>query len=459
MRSLAQSASGSAWRDMRALARQQLAKTDRAAWRRFFFALIALGLSLFLALFATALREDGHYELAAAGAVVSLILAGIVAVKVVPYLARRTALERWFGKVEYEFTREGAVYLAIIAVISVAALNTGNNLLFIILASLLAGILVSGIFSKIVLEGLELEMSLPEHIFAGRPVIARLTLSNAKWVFPSFSVTVSVREPDRKKKTAVPVASRPILDDAVYVPYIPHRASVTQRVELLFPRRGRYAQDGLRVGTKFPFGFLRKAHEVLNRKEILVLPSVERSERFNEILPLIGAELESFFKGRGQDLYAIRDYQETDPARHVDWKATAKAQQLKVREFSREDDRRLAIVFDNRLPEQSEAAVRQFEKGVALCACLAWHFSEIGAHMQFLTFAYETEMAPASDLVFPVLEKLAMIEPIAVRPSQEALSLEPPEDGTEVFRVVLTFNGKFATESSESSHVILMDSL
>ena len=55
---------------------------------------------------------------------------------------------------------------------ALAALNTGNNLLFMILACLLAGILVSGVISQIVLSGVELRLELPEHIFAGQPVMA-----------------------------------------------------------------------------------------------------------------------------------------------------------------------------------------------------------------------------------------------------------------------------------------------
>ena len=77
----------------------------------------------------------------------------------------------------------------------------------------------------------------------------------------------------------------------------------------------------------FPFGFLRKSREVALRREILVLPDVQPTEEFYEILPLISGEVESSFKGRGHDLYAIRDFQEGDSARHVDWKASAKVQQ------------------------------------------------------------------------------------------------------------------------------------
>ena len=180
-------------RDLRSLMRERLERIDRPGWRRFFLALLGLAVSFFLALYATALHDSGRYGISATVATLSLLLAGIVAVKAVPYLARRTALERWILRIEYEFTREGGIYLGVIVVITVAALNTGNNLLFMILACLLAGILVSGVVSQIVLTGLELNLELPEHLFAGLPTTLRLTLRNLKWAFPSFSISAADR--------------------------------------------------------------------------------------------------------------------------------------------------------------------------------------------------------------------------------------------------------------------------
>ncbi|MFZ0961291.1 MAG: DUF58 domain-containing protein [Terriglobia bacterium] len=439
-----------------------MTQVDRAAWRRFFGALFGLGMSFFLALYSTALRESGHPEGAAAAAALSLVIAAIVAIKVVPFLARRTALERWMMKVEYEFTREGLVYFIIIMVIAVAGLNTGNNLLIIILANLLAGILLSGILSAIVLSQLELDFALPEHVFAERPMISRLTVQNLKWVFPSFSLTLSARDPrkDRLRRTPL-AASRQILDAPVYVPYIPHRSSVTQHVELTFPHRGRYTQEGFRVSTKFPFGLLRKAHEVASKQEILVLPNVQPTEEFYEILPLIGGEIESYLKGRGHDLYAIRDYVETDSARHVDWKATAKAQQLKVREFTREDERRLVLVFDSSLPSANEKTLAQFEKGVNFCACLAWHFYEIDAQMQFLADGFETLMAPAAEIIYPVLEALAQVEPQA-GPAAPVADLEARiASAARGFHIIITSRprGSIPTHLWANSYMVFMDSL
>jgi uncharacterized protein (DUF58 family) len=457
--STSHSVTGNVWRDLRQAAQEAARQVDRAAWRRFFLAIFGLTLSLFVALYATALRESGRYELAAVAAFISLAVAGLVAVKVVPFLARRTALERWMMKVEYEFTREGAVYLAIIGVITIAALNTGNNLLFLVLASLLAGILASGICSKIVLERLELELLLPDHLFARRPVVARLSLLNLKYFFPSFSVTISSRQPKRRKRQIEAQPPEPaILSQPVYVPFIPRRTGVGQRVELLFPRRGRYTQDGFRVSTKFPFGFLRKAHEITTRQEVTVLPDIQPTEEFYEVLPLLGSEIESYSKGSGHDLYAIRDYQESDAARHVDWKATAKAQQLKVREFTREDERRVVLVFDRRIPDAKPETLEKFEKAVNFCACLAWHFYEIDAQMQLVVDGFETALAPSADIIYPALERLALIEPeVSTAPRSR-----PPWAGAGLgFRIILTSQprGTIPTEQWGSSYFIFMNSL
>ena len=107
-----------------------------------------------------------------------------------PVLAKRTPL-RWIGyKMEYRITREGWIYIGGIIIVALAALNTGNNLLFLILASLIAIILMSGILSSITLTGIELRLELPEHIFAGQTVRADVELENEKLTLPVFSLRV-----------------------------------------------------------------------------------------------------------------------------------------------------------------------------------------------------------------------------------------------------------------------------
>ena len=98
-----------------------------------------------LALYSGAAAEVGHLGLSVAAALSALLVAAWVAVTLVPVLAKRTPL-RWIGyKMEYRITREGWMYIGGIIIVALAALNTGNNLLFLILASLIAIILMSGI--------------------------------------------------------------------------------------------------------------------------------------------------------------------------------------------------------------------------------------------------------------------------------------------------------------------------
>jgi uncharacterized protein (DUF58 family) len=393
-------------------------------------------------------------------------------------MARGTPLKWLFYQVDYKFTKEGVVYLTATFVIVLAALNTGNNLLFLVLAALLAGILVSGVVSRAVLTGVELKLDLPDHVFARQPVLASLTLENLKVTLPSFSLTVhggaDTNGAGRKAKAraraakAAKDAHRRVLRQPVYFPYIPRNRHVTQQVELEFPRRGRYRQDVFQVSSKFPFGFLLKTRKLAASSEAVVYPPVEPTEEFYEILPLISGEMESFYRGRGHDLYSIRDYQPGDSARSLDWKATAKSQRLKVREFTREDERRVELVFDSHLPPEARTTdptptlspdwEERFERAVSFCACLAWHFYEIDSQLKFRSPEWETPVTLAEERIYDILHHLALIEP-CTQADNHFLETLSQESGT--FKVVLTARsrGSIPTGLWTSSYFVFMQSL
>jgi hypothetical protein len=157
---------------------QLWAKADRPGIRAFFLSMAALSAALLLALYSGAAAELGQLALASTSALVALCIAGWVGVALVPTLARRTPL-RWLGyKIEYKISRVGWIYLGGLILVALAALNTGNNLLFLILASLIAIVLMSGILSSVTLSGIAMRLALPEHIFAGQPVRALVELQN-----------------------------------------------------------------------------------------------------------------------------------------------------------------------------------------------------------------------------------------------------------------------------------------
>ena len=396
-------------------------------------------------------------RLAAISAAAALLVAGWVAVTLVPILARRTPL-RWLGyKMEYKITREGWFYIVGIILISLAALNTGNNLLFLILASLIAIILMSGILSSITLSGVAMRLQLPEHIFAGQPIRASIALENEKLTLPSFSLRVEAVT----EKNSTPAA---LLETPVYFPYLPKRGHVKQTVPISFPARGVYRQDAFRIVTRFPFGFLQKAHRLDLRTEALVYPSVEPTREFFEILPALQGAMESLAKGRGQDLYALRDYVPTDSARHVHWKASARLGSLMVREFTREDDTRVLLVLDPHIfiaesETTAQAPADRFERAVTLCAGIAWHFFERNALLQFRSSGMETPLAPAEETIFAILRHLALAQPLP--PDPEHTLLTNLAASPELFKIIVTSQprGSIPVSLWHTSYVVFLEDL
>jgi uncharacterized protein (DUF58 family) len=429
-------------------------KADRPGVRAFFVSMAALSVAFVLALYSGAASRMGSLLLASTTALAALLVAGWVGVTLVPVLAKRTPL-RWITyRMEYRLTREGWIYIGGIVLVSLAAINTGNNLLFLILACLIASILMSGILSSLTLAGVELDLQLPEHIFARQTVRGTVQLTNEKQTVPSFSLRVE----GVKKKGATDSL---VLATPIYFPYIPRREAVKQSVPLYFERRGLYRQEALRIVTRFPFGFLQKARRLDIASEALVYPSVEATAEFLEVLPGIQGAIESLAKGRGQDLYALRDYLPTDSARHVHWKASARLGSLMVREFAREDDTRVLLVLD---PHSDAAGARantvakdQFERTVDLCAAIAWSFYERGALMEFRSSGATVPMGPAAENIFPVLRQLALVEPLPVDAKQHRLTELAAE--TESFKIIVTSQsrGSIPAEVWNSSYVVFAE--
>src|ERR1700676_1115505 len=387
-------------------------------WVRFLLAIVGLTLAFAAALFSTVSRESGNLWATLVLASAALLLAVIVGLTTVPYLARRVAGAGIRDAFDFDVTKIGIVYVAIVLLIGIAALNTGNNLLYIVVAAMLAAILVSGIASAVVLRNLELDVRLPEHVFAGRPMLGRIALRNQGRLLPSFSVDVGAGATDNSDthwqwvpaKFAVPPGHPPekqwlqfrdyklqrvsetallppIFEGATYFPYIPAGTELTADIELCVERRGCYQQKSFDLATRFPFAFLTKTRRVPLAREIIVYPRVEPADEFFEVLPMITGEFETFVRGRGDDLYLIREYMPEDSARHVDWKATAKSGSLKVREFSREDERKLRIVFDN--PAKGVVSEKGYEDAIGLAASLSWHFAQENTDISFVSQGYE----------------------------------------------------------------------
>ncbi len=464
---------------MRETLKDIFAGVDREAWVRFVIAVIGLGVAFVTALFSTVFSESGNMIVSMVFASLALVTAAVVGVTTVPYLARRVGVSRIRDAFNYEVTGEGVFYVVLTVIIGVAALNTSNNLLFLVVAAMLAAVLVSGVASAMNLKNVELEVALPGQVFAHRHVLGRMILHVRRRFLPLFSSSVVppkqskgkvkwvwhratfefpkatssrrswIRWPDvalERLRVASPPPS--FFNQRVYFPYIAAGESGYADVDLYFPRRGRFVQNGFGLSTRFPFSFLVKTRRVPLTREIIVYPSVEPTDEFFEVLPLITGEFETYMRGRGYDLYRIREYEPEDSARHVDWKSTAKSGSPKVREFTREDERKLRLVFDNATP--GSVGNQAYERAVALAASLAWHFAGEHTELSFAGNGYDGDPD-----IYRFLEYLALIEP-----GQEPSVLEELR-ATDEYNVVLTSRprGSIATELWETSYFIFMNEI
>jgi uncharacterized protein (DUF58 family) len=443
---------------------------------RSLIAVVGLAMAFAAAVLSSAARETGNLLATAILASAALLLSAVVAIATVPYLAKRAVAERVRDALDYQITKEGLVYLGFVLVIAIAALNTGNNLLFLIVSALLAAVAVSGVASAAELRALDLTANIPEHAFAKKPCPAHLTVRNHSHWLPAFSIAVVsprqkeskqvwhwqptrfefpraaagrrpwVRWRDLKLQRILKTEPPSILRQPLYFPYIGPRGSAGAELALFFERRGRYVQNAFGLSTRFPFSFLIKTRKVVLNRELIVYPEIEQTEEFYEMLPLITGEFENHIRGRGHDLYRIRDYQPDDSARHVDWKLSAKTGVLKIREFAREDEHRLRIVFDNASP--GLASAERYERGVSLGASLAYYLAEQSAS---LTFAAQGLFEPT---LWGFLHHLALVEPADDPSILDSLSL-----GAD-FNLVLTWRprGTIVTSVWQSSYVVFLNS-
>jgi len=298
-----------------------------------------------------------------------------------------------------QVTRLGLLYTLATVLVALAAFASANNLLFLILAVLLATLLVSGFISRLSLAGLELDFQVPEHICAGRSLMGRIVIRNTKSLMSSFSIHLAG-------------SSDSGLTTPLYFPAIPGGARIEAPVELFFAHRGAYRKNSFRFSTRFPFGFADRRINVPLLREILVYPSIDPQPGFEELLISLQGEISSFYRGQGHDFYRIRPYEALESAHHVDWKATAHTGDLQVREFAREQEQAVAFFLDLDVPPEHET---WFESAIDRCAFLAWNLSQRGSKLRFCTQEVDWQLPEEAD-VYTILKYLAVVSPRPGKP-------------------------------------------
>ena len=374
--------------------------------REFFWSGFFLATALLLAILSQIAEEDGERYAATFLAILSLIFAFIVCVTLVPKLVVRIKLDFLNSLQSFRFTQRGAFFVLIILVIALSTLNTGNNLLILILSVLLASLVVSGLVSNLVLHDLKISLTIPNSIHARQKALFFFDLRNLKKFFPSFALRLKGRSEEGmdSRETDFFVQEK-------YFPYLQAGESSRLRMSCEFDRRGAYTVDGFEVTTTFPFGFFARGRKLEARAEIVVYPALLDLSPLFLRCPALHGFLEQNRKGPGSTLYSIRDYQVGDSARFVHWKSTAKVARLMIKDFAHEEENPIQVVFSSYLPERSAAALEQFEKAVSYIASLAYYCGRKGRGLRFSSGEFQVALSGREEEMTALMWYLSHLEP------------------------------------------------
>ncbi len=235
--------------------------------------------------------------------------------------------QRWRAPRRLTITPSGRTYLLISFGVGIGALNTGNNLLYLVLGMMLAVVIVSGILSERVVGGIALRRVLPTGCFAGSPFAVRYEMTSRQHGF------------------ALRVAELSGMECGGAIAEIPANTTTTLRAKALLYRRGPLKLTGVRISTQFPFGLFEKIREIALPDIVLVwprrVPPKELPRR--EGVAHSGDVRAGHGRDGNGDLASISELQPDEDARRIHWKKSA--QGLSLLKAERERDNRIQVTL------------------------------------------------------------------------------------------------------------------
>lgn len=259
-------------------------------------------------------------------------------------------------------TRTGRTYLVVTMGVGLGALNTGNNLLYLVLGLLLSMVVVSGVLSERCLRDLSVRRLGTEGAFAGEPFAFRWGLTRRAG--HGFALVLS--------EVGAPVSGQG------RVPYLKAGAEHVVRADLTAPRRGPVRLTGVRVTTTWPLGLFAKTRVFAMEGTLLVYPrrSFACREPGEATLGPIGESGNPRRNDGSGDLAGLRELGPTEDARRVHWLKSASAG--KLLRVEREREERRTYVLDVAAGLKDEALERRCEEVAALAHQLLEAGHEVG---------------------------------------------------------------------------------
>lgn len=301
------------------------------------------------------------------------------------------------------------MFLFVTVGVGFAAVNTANNLLYLVLGLLLSLLLVSGVLSDLALWRLQIRRRLPERMFAGKRALIEVDASNEKrWL---ASVSVEAIDEIGGVETA----------PARFLRVSPGKTAASS-YGFEAPRRGVFELGSINVRTRYPFGLIEKGYTVFQPDEVVVYPRLLEGVMAPPTQPVPGDAAPMHRTGRGSEFAgSVRFYREGDEARDIHWKRTASRGELVVREHEQDSSALVTLTIDDVVPPGigDESAWRdRFEQHVSEVATVAAAYLAQGVSVQVQTADRVSPTAVGGTAPDPIWRFLATLEPVQASPSK-----------------------------------------
>lgn len=252
------------------------------------------------------------------------------------------------------FTLGGLVFTLGALAVGFAAMNTGNNLLYLLLGSMLGFITVSGWLSEKVISGLQIERRLPTAVTVGQPMRIAYHVRNLKRWLPSLAVEIF--------ETGLP--------ESAFLAHVPAKGSAEARSTNSFVRRGIYPLGTMTLSTAFPFGMFLKQRDLEIAGEVVVWPRSDRPIRDLSTgggrVPRLGVSARGA-AGTTGEYRSLRAYRPGDDPRDIHWRSSARLREPVIREYERDGAETCWICLDTRA-EPTDAAEVAIEVAASMAA-------------------------------------------------------------------------------------------
>jgi len=339
----------------------------------------------------------------------------------------------------FRFTREGKVFLAVTFGVGLAAVNTGNNLLYLVLGLMLSLLLVSGTLSDVALWRARVERVLPKRAQVGRPSVISLRLTNDKPV-PAYAIEIEDLALDQDHA-----------DRRCFFLKVAARGEQTATYRRVPTRRGWLRFERMMLRTRYPFGLIEKGWPQRVPGELLVYPAVVPVDVRRILGGAEGLGTPDRRLGRGAEIDGLREHREGDEARSIHWRRSAALDRLVVREHAAEARARLTLLLDEARPsfddeDDARAWDEGFEVAVSEAASLAYAALDAGAAVEVRARRGASPLVLPGSPADPILRFLALLE---TAPSHEAPPLTVPR-GSVVHRIAVSFGSAPPTSTSKS---------